>query len=193
MGKGHQPGMTRQKGHCLLGQQQRGQAGGPGEPIPVGLSPKPCSPSPQPLAWLNPASSLPVSGPGRGRRAVRRRSHCPGCPHREQLPSEGRELGQRGPCTTFVTAASEHLPAGQGAQPGTPNPFLPGAPAHLSTLGAAPSTALIPYRALPCPPTPCSPFGNCAAPLHTKEHTQPCLFQAGETCIPQSQTTSNTR
>lgn len=149
--------MARQKGHCPLRQQQRGQTGGTVEPIPVGLSPKPCSPSPQPLAWLNPASSLSVSGPGRGRGAVRR-SHCPGCPHREQLPSAGTELGQRGPCTTFVTAAPEHLPAGQGAQPGTPNPLPAWTPSPLSTLGAAPSTALIPYMALPCPPTPCSLF-----------------------------------
>lgn len=146
--------MARQKGHCPLRQQQRGQTGGTVEPIPVGLSPKPCSPSPQ---LLNPASSLPVSGPGRGRGAVRR-SHCPGCPHREQLPSAGTELGQRGPCTTFVTATPEHLPAGQGAQPGTPNPLPAWTPSPLSTLGAAPSTALIPYMALPCPPTPCSLF-----------------------------------
>lgn len=40
------------------------KAGGAEEPIPVGLSPKPWSPSPQLLAWLCPASSLPVSGPG---------------------------------------------------------------------------------------------------------------------------------
>lgn len=146
--------MARQKGHCPLRQQQRGQTGGTVEPIPVGLSPKPCSPSPQ---LLNPASSLPVSGPGRGRGAVRR-SHCPGCPHREQLPSAGTELGQRGPCTTFVTATPEHPPAGQGAQPGTPNPLPAWTPSPLSTLGAAPSTALIPYMALPCPPTPCSLF-----------------------------------
>lgn len=177
------------------------QAGGTEEPIPVRLSPKPWSPSPQPPAWLNSAPSLPVSGPGRGRRAVRRGSHCPRCPHRELSYAgaaaltfllQGKSWGRGDLALLLGTAAPEHLTAGQGGRPGAPNPLPAWPPAHLSTLGAAPSTALIPYRAFPCPPIPRSLFGNCAAPLHTEECTQPCLFRAGETCIPQSQITSNT-
>lgn len=110
----------------------------------MGLSPKPWSPSPQPLAWLYPASSLPVSGPGRARRAVRRGSHCPRCPHRElsspsatalTFPLQGESWG-RGNLALLLSP----LPLST-SQPGREvglehKPFLPGTPAHLSTFRA---------------------------------------------------------
>lgn len=96
-------------------------------------------------------------------------------------PSLCRESWARGDLALLL---SPHSQAGNSLEHQTP--ILPGPPAHLSTFGAAPSTALIPYRAFPCSPTPRFLFGNCAAPLHTEESTQQCLFRAGETCTLQS-------
>lgn len=108
----------------------------------MGLSPKPWFLLPRPLAWLNPASSLPVSGPGRGRRAVRRGSHCPGCPHRElsspvslHSPSLCRESWGRGTLHHFCHHSPSPSQPGRAStsQPGTPNPlpaWTPSPPEH---------------------------------------------------------------
>lgn len=52
-----------------------------------------------------------------------------------------------------LTAASGHLTAGREIHPEHQAPFLPRSPTWLSTFGAAPSTALIPYGVFPSPPS----------------------------------------